>query len=121
MHLQTPLAAVLLSCVALGQDAPSELRPIPTPFSSKPKAFQFSKPFLQERQRVANLKPSAPATSGVCSVPLLDVTPQAATAKMPTLGPNPDRQYAMTYVDPPAPPCNDGRDGKQQRTPDSPR
>ena len=121
MHLQTPLAAVLLACAALGQDAPSELRPIPKPFAPKSKMFQFSKPFLQERPPVSNPKASVPAPSKVCSVPLLNVTPEAATSKMPTFAPNPDRQYAVTYVDPPAPPCNDGGDGKQQRTPDSQR
>jgi hypothetical protein len=109
MHLRTPLAAVLLSCAAYGQEAPSELPAIPSPFTPKPKQFQFKRPFIQKAPNVTTVRPPAPAASQVCSVPLVTVTPKTSTAKMPVMKPDPNSRHAMSYVKPPAPPCVDER------------
>lgn len=117
MQIRLPLAAVLLSCSALAQQAPGELRPIPKPFDSKPRQFNFGKRFLQAKPAATTPRQAPKAQSDVCSIPLTNVTGKHFAAKMPTITPDSNR-YSMAFVTPPAPACEDKRSADPQVLPE---
>ena len=119
MQIRTPLAAVLLSCAALAQDGSQERKTLPDPFAPKPRQFTMPKRIVPAQPSVEIATPAGSSVDArVCSIPLINVTPPAMTARMPVLPTSPNSAFTMKFADPPAPPCKDDRAGKRQTTPD---
>jgi hypothetical protein len=116
MQIRISLAAVLLSCSAIAQDKGAEAQwPLQT-FDPKPWKFDFAKPpvTVKPSQPGAMRLPGQPVASGVCSIPLTNVTPRTPVPKMPVIPVDPNGKYAMKFVNPPAPSCENWGARKQQ-------
>ena len=113
MQFRMPFAVVLLSCAALAQETPGDLRPIPKPFDSKPRRFSFPKPFSSAKPAVKSPQQAPNAQPDVCAIPLKTVPANGFASKMPII-PSDGKGYSMAFVTPPAPVCDDSRSAKKQ-------
>ena len=75
--------------------------------SAKLKQFEQNLANAMKVRGVVSLQMAA-APNGVCAIPLLRVTPDAAfKSNMPVIAPESNIQFAMRQVIPPAPSCDE--------------
>ena len=93
---------VVLACTAglSAQSADSDA-------SAKLKQFEQNLANAMKARGVVSLQ-KTPAPNGVCAIPLLKVTPDAAfKSNMPVIVPESKIDFAMRQVTPPAPSCDE--------------
>lgn len=96
------LVMVVLACAAglSAQSADSDA-------SAKLKQFEQNLANAMKVRGVVSVQ-KTPSPNGVCAIPLLKVTPDAAfKSNMPVIAPDSNVQYAMRQVTPPAPACDE--------------
>ena len=75
--------------------------------SAKLKQFEENLANAMKVRGVVSVQ-KTPAPNGVCAIPLLNVAPDATfKSNMKTIAPDPNVQYAMRQVTPPAPSCDE--------------
>jgi hypothetical protein len=113
MQIRIFLAAGLLACSAFALDSQGGLKPIPQPFAAKPRQFAFPKR-IQPVEAPKGQSASDP--SKTCSIPLKNFTPPTPAPRMPVLrgSTDPKTRFAMKFLAPPAPACEDKRAGSPQ-------
>jgi hypothetical protein len=93
---------VVLACTAglSAQSADSDA-------SAKLKQFEQNLAEAMKVRGVVSVQ-KTPPPNGVCAIPLLKVTSDAAfKSNMPVIAPEPDVKFAMRQVTPPAPSCDE--------------
>ena len=94
---------VVLACTAglSAQSADSDA-------SAKLKQFEQNLANAMRVRGAVSVQKMAPTTNGVCAIPLLRAAPDATfQSNMPVMTPDPNVQYAMRQVTPPAPACEE--------------
>jgi hypothetical protein len=75
--------------------------------SAKLKRFEENLANAMKARGVVSLQ-KTPPLNGVCAIPLLRVTPEAAfKSNMPVIAPESNIHFAMRQVTPPAPSCDE--------------